>query len=105
MRDLVPTGQRVVDAGFHLHLEKPAGESLPEFEKLLNTARNKKLIVQLGYMFRHNPSFQLARKLVEEKVLGDIFEVEASFGKNVGEKIAASSTNFAAAGCSNSAAM
>ncbi len=86
VRDLVPTGQRVVDAGFHLHLEKPAGESLPEFEKLLNTARNKKLIVQLGYMFRHNPSFQLARKLVEEKVLGDIFEVEASFGKNVGEK-------------------
>lgn len=86
VRDLVPTGQRVVDAGFHLHLEKPAGESLPEFEKLLNTARNKKLIVQLGYMFRHNPSFQLARKLVEEKVLGEIFEVEASFGKNVGEK-------------------
>ncbi len=86
VRDLVPTGQRVVDAGFHLHLEKPAGESLPEFEKLLNTAKKKSLVVQLGYMFRHNPSFQLARKLVEEKVLGEIFEIEASFGKNVGEK-------------------
>ncbi len=86
VRDLVATGQRVVDAGFHLHLEKPAGESLPDFEKLLKTAEQKKLAVQLGYMFRHNPSFQLARKLVAEKVLGDIFEVEASFGKIVGEK-------------------
>jgi len=86
VRDLVPTGQRVVDAGFHLHLEKPAGESLPDFEKLLNTARQKKLAVQLGYMFRHNPSFQLARKIVADKVLGDLFEVEASFGKIVGEK-------------------
>lgn len=86
VRDLVPTGQRVVEAGYHLHLEKPAGESLPDFEKLLHTAEKKSLAVQLGYMFRHNPGFQLARKIVAEKVLGDIFEVEASFGKNVGEK-------------------
>lgn len=84
VRDLVATGQRVVEAGFHLHLEKPAGESLPEFEKLLKTAEQKKLTVQLGYMFRHNPSFQLARKIVADKVLGDLFEIEGSFGKNVG---------------------
>jgi predicted dehydrogenase len=86
VRDLVATGQRVVDAGFHLHLEKPAGESLPAFEKLLKTAEQKKLALQLGYMFRNNPGFGLARCLLLNKALGEIFEIEASFGKMVGEK-------------------
>ncbi|MGC4006134.1 MAG: Gfo/Idh/MocA family oxidoreductase [Pirellulales bacterium] len=84
VRDLMPTGRRVVDAGFALHMEKPAGESLPEFEKLLNAAQAKSLHVQLGYMLRHNPGVRFANKLIKAGVLGEIFEVEGSFGKIVG---------------------
>lgn len=84
VRDLVPTGQRVIDAGYALHLEKPAGESLSEFEKLLNVARTKSLHVQLGYMLRYNPGIAFAKEVVDTGALGDVFEVDCSFGKLVG---------------------
>ncbi len=58
VRDLVPTAARCVDAGMHLHLDKPAGASLPAFQKLLDEASRKKLTIQMGYMFRNNPAFQ-----------------------------------------------
>src|ERR1051325_2320662 len=35
IKDLVPTGIRCIAAGKHIHLDKPAGESLPAFKALL----------------------------------------------------------------------
>ena len=52
VRDLVPTAARCVAAGMHLHLDKPAGPSLPAFKKVLDDAASKKLTVQMGCMFR-----------------------------------------------------
>ena len=40
--DLIPTARRCVDAGFHVHLDKPPGDSLKPFQKLLDTAASKK---------------------------------------------------------------
>ena len=37
----------------HIWLDKPAGDDLKQFEKILNIARQKKRLVQLGYMFRY----------------------------------------------------
>lgn len=84
VRDLVPMGQRCVDAGKHIHLDKPAGESLSAFQTLLDTARAKNLAVQMGYMFRHNPAFRFAYKAAREGWLGTVFEIHGVMSKSVG---------------------
>ncbi len=73
--DLVPTAARCIDAGIHLHLDKPGGESLGPFKKLLDEAGRRGLAVQLGYMFRNNPAMQFCLRAVREGWLGRVFEV------------------------------
>src|SRR4051812_16736824 len=50
VRDLLDTAEAGVDAGLHVHLDKPAGESLPRYRRILEVASKKNLWVQMGYM-------------------------------------------------------
>lgn len=79
--ELVPTARRAVAAGKHLHLDKPGGPSLHEFRLLLKEAKDRKRIVQLGYMLRYNPAFQFMYRAVADHWLGEIMEVDAMIGK------------------------
>lgn len=81
--DLVPTASRCIAAGLHVHLDKPAGESLTAFKQLLDESERKKLVVQMGYMLRYNPAFQLCFQAVREGWLGDLFEAHAVISKKV----------------------
>lgn len=80
--DLVPTAARCIDAGMHLHLDKPGGESLAPFKKLLDEAGRRGLTVQLGYMYRNNPAIQFCQRAVREGWLGQIFEVHAVMSRH-----------------------
>jgi len=79
--DLLATAERCVKAGMHIHLDKPAGESLPHFKRVLDEANRRNLTVQMGYMFRYNPAFQLAYRAGREGWLGEVFSVDAVMGK------------------------
>jgi len=70
-----------INAGKHIHLDKPAGESLPNLERILNVAKEKKLLVQMGYMYRFNPAWLLLKQLYSSGAIGDIFEVQAVMSK------------------------
>lgn len=59
---LLSLARRAIEAGKHIHLDKPAGTSLEEFRSLLNEAEKRSLIVQMGYMFRYNEGFNLVRR-------------------------------------------
>ena len=83
VQDLVPTATRCVAAGMHLHLDKPAGESLGQFKRLLAEAARQNLTVQMGYMLRYNPGFKFCFRAVREEWLGDIFEVHAVMSKTM----------------------
>jgi predicted dehydrogenase len=83
VRELVPTAARCVDAGKHVHVDKPAGQSLGEFERLLHAAKKRGLVVQMGYMFRYNPAFQFLFAALDDGWLGDIFEVHGVISKTV----------------------
>jgi predicted dehydrogenase len=65
----------------HMHMDKPAGESLGPFRRLLADASKRGLTVQMGYMFRHNPAFRLCFQAVREGWLGKIFEVHGVMSK------------------------
>jgi len=81
--ELVPTGMRCVSAGMHIHLDKPAGLSLAAFKELLDEASRRRLTVQMGYMFRHNPAFKFCFRAVQKGWLGDVFEVDGVISKTI----------------------
>ncbi|MAT14718.1 MAG: dehydrogenase [Planctomyces sp.] len=83
--ELLDTAEKCVNAGFHIHLDKPAGTSLPQFKRLLETAASKHLIVQMGYMYRYNPAVKMLKKFIEKGWLGEIFEIHAVMSKVVAE--------------------
>ena len=83
VRDLLDTAETCVAAGKHIHLDKPAGESLPQFRRILATAAQQNLLVQMGYMYRYNPAVVLLREFLKRGWLGDVFEVHAVMSKVV----------------------
>jgi predicted dehydrogenase len=83
VRDLLDNAQAFIDAGISVQVDKPAGESLSKFKRLLNEAARKKLIVQMGYMFRYNPAVVMLRDFLKQGWLGDVFEVHAVMSKVV----------------------
>ena len=82
---MLATAQRCIDAGKHVHLDKPAGDSLPQYRKLLDAAAKKKLLVQMGYMYRYSPAVVILRQFLREGWLGDVFEVHTVMSKVVGD--------------------
>ena len=75
--DLTKTAQLCVDAGKHVHMDKPASGTLAEYKHLLDTAKAKNLVVQLGYMYRYNPGIVKLMEMVKEGRLGTITSIRA----------------------------
>lgn len=76
-RDLVPTAMKCMEHNLPMHMDKPAGETLEPYKKLLDGCKAKNLPFQMGYMFRGNPAFQFCIRAIREKLIGDVFEIEA----------------------------
>lgn len=83
VRDSLATAARCIAAGKHIHLDKPAGASLPVYQRLLKAAEQQQLMVQMGYMYRYNPAVVLLREFLQQGWLGDIFEVHTVMSKVV----------------------
>jgi predicted dehydrogenase len=67
----------VANAGKHLHMEKPGGTALPDFEKLIDILKLKNLTFSTGYMYRFNPKIKEALAKIKNSELGEIYSVEA----------------------------
>jgi predicted dehydrogenase len=83
VRDLLDSAEACVAAGKHVHLDKPAGQSLPQYRRLLDAAAKQNLLVQMGYMYRYNPAVVLLREFLARGWLGEVFEVHAVMSKVV----------------------
>ena len=79
--ELVPTAMRCLNAGIHIHLDKPAGESMSACRALHRLATEKQRTIQMGYMLRYNPAFEFAHRIVRDGWLGEITEVNGMMGK------------------------
>ncbi len=75
--ELTKTAQMCIDAGKHIHMDKPASGTLAEYEKLLSDAKKKNLIVQLGYMYRYNPAVLDCFERIKRGELGEIYSINA----------------------------
>jgi predicted dehydrogenase len=83
VRDLLESAEACVAAGMHVHIDKPAGESLPRLNRILDIGAKKKLLVQMGYMYRYNPAVVLLRDFLRKGWLGEVFEVHAVMSKAI----------------------
>lgn len=82
--DLVPTALRCMERNLPMHMDKPGGEDLPLFRKLLDGCKERGLPFQMGYMFRGNPAMQWCLKAARNGWLGGIFEVQANMSHDYG---------------------
>ncbi|MFO7948052.1 MAG: Gfo/Idh/MocA family oxidoreductase [Armatimonadota bacterium] len=85
MPELVPTATRCMERGLHMHLDKPGGESLEPFKRLIEGCRERSLAIQMGYMYRTNPAIKFCFRAVREGWLGDIFQIDAVMSRYDGE--------------------
>jgi len=79
--DLLDTAEMCVAAGKHIHLDKPAGESFPQYQRILAEAARQKLAVQMGYMYRYSPAVVMMRDFLQKGWLGEPFEVHCVMSK------------------------
>lgn len=74
--DLDKYAKLCVSAGKHIHMDKPAG-ILDEFKSVLDTAKGKKLVVQMAYMYRYNPAVLECFEHIKNGDLGEIYSINA----------------------------
>ena len=72
---------KAIQAGKHVHLDKPGALGHAEFKAMRLEAEKRGLTVQMGYMLRYNPAFELAFQAAREGWLGEITEIDAMMGK------------------------
>lgn len=75
------TALKCIQAGKHVHLDKPGALNHTAFKEMRMEAEKRGLTVQMGYMLRYNPAFELLFQAVKEGWLGEITEIDAAMGK------------------------
>lgn len=63
--------------GKHIHMDKPGGMELSDFEKLIDIVKEKKVQFHTGYMYRYNPEVIRLKEQIKNGELGEVFAVEA----------------------------
>ena len=84
--DLVPVALKCMEHDLPMHMDKPAGEDLALYKKLLDGCKAKNLPFQMGFMFRGNPAFQFCIRAIREKLIGEVFEIEADMNHCYGNE-------------------
>ena len=82
VRDAVPFGKRVLDAGKHLHLEKPPTNKMEPFRELVELARRQDRKLQLGYIWRFHEGTDAALEASRKGWLGDVFMIRATINSD-----------------------
>jgi predicted dehydrogenase len=63
----------VLQAGKHLHVEKPPADDLNAFKSLVAEAEKRQLLIQVGYMWRYNPGIKAALEAARQGWLGKVY--------------------------------
>jgi len=82
VRDAIPWGTKVIEAGKHLHLEKPPTNKLEPFRELVELARSRGKKIQLGYMWRFHNGIEAALEAYNKGWLGEVFMIRATINSD-----------------------
>ncbi|MCZ8097974.1 MAG: Gfo/Idh/MocA family oxidoreductase [Burkholderiales bacterium] len=72
-----------VRAGKHVWYDKPAGDDWQGWQEVVAEARERKLLIQMGYMFRYHEGFAEIARLARTGTLGQIFSIRAQMSTSL----------------------
>jgi len=81
--EAIPWGWKVIRAGKHLHLEKPPGDRLAPFRQLVEEAQRRKLLLQMGYIWRFHQGLNAAIESARRGDLGEVFLVRGTINTDI----------------------
>ena len=73
--------------GKHVFYDKPAGEDIKLFTKVIDVAKKNNLHLQLGYMFRYHQGFKKITELIKSGKIGNIFSIRAHMSTSIKPKM------------------
>lgn len=82
-KNLVKYATLAAQAGKHIHMDKPGGFRLEDFEALVALVRSQKLTLHLGYMYRYNPIISKVLQRAKAGEFGEIFHVDAQMNTHL----------------------
>ncbi len=82
----IPIALRVAAAGIHMLIEKPLAVSQEGVTELMDRARERRLFVSVGYIFRSHPALRGMRKTVRSRHLGKPLQIVLVRGANLAHR-------------------
>ena len=64
----------------HVFVEKPISNTLDGINEVINKAKEKNLVLQVGYQFRFHPGLILVKQLLDEGRIGKLLSIRTEFG-------------------------
>jgi predicted dehydrogenase len=83
VRDHARYAKMALAAGKHVHLEKPPSLTMAEFSEAVRLAREKRLVLQGGYQYRHSPPFNAVIEAARKGWLGEVYMVRATMNNQL----------------------
>lgn len=83
IRDHAAHALLALNAGKHIHLEKTPVAKLADMQAIVALAREKRLLVQTGFMWRYHPGFQRIFEAARAGWLGDLYLVRGFVSNNL----------------------
>lgn len=80
----LPYGRKVIDAGKHLHIEKPPTHEMGSFRELVEEARRKQLLLQQGYIWRFHHGVSRAIEAARNGWLGNVHLMRGAIHTDLG---------------------
>jgi UDP-N-acetylglucosamine 3-dehydrogenase len=65
-----------MEMGINVFVEKPLSFSSRECEEMMNISEKKRLILTSGYIERFNPAVQDVKRIIDDKIYGDLLMLE-----------------------------
>lgn len=69
-----------IEAGKHVLVEKPAGRTVAEIDRIAGAARRHGRIVRVGFNHRYHPAFVAARRIIDAGTIGPLMFVRGRYG-------------------------
>ena len=70
---------KAAEAGKHILCEKPMAMTLDDTLKIISSARKNNVFLMEGYMYRFHPQTSKLIELIQQKVIGDVRIIQATF--------------------------
>ena len=79
--------EAIVRAGKHVWYDKPAGENWEQWQRVAAVARERNLILQMGYMLRYHDGFERIAEWVKSGTLGAVFSIRAHMSTHISPQV------------------